>query len=243
MGMSISSVPGALAGATAAQSSAAEETENAIVAAQTPVEKCPSEIWEKVFSHLKNADTATLLACRETCPQFKYWVDKRTSLWSRMWKAGKLHAAVRDHHVDICQLIVGALHEKNPADKWGFTPLHKAARCGHLEICQIIVSEVTDKNPADKWGLTPLHAAAENGHFSIYLMIMNEVADKNPVDKLGHTPLHAAAYHGHLSICRPIVENVADKNPPNNFGRTPLDFAEMNGHTVIRDLLRDAMNN
>ena len=48
------------------------------------LEECPSEVWEHIFSFLRDADSKTLLACRATCVDFQYWVDQKTSLWSRV---------------------------------------------------------------------------------------------------------------------------------------------------------------
>jgi len=185
---------------------------------QNPLEKCPSEIWEMIFSCLKDADTSSLLACRETCHDFKYWVDKKASFWSRM----NLRKAVDDNNVDICWQILDNVQNKNPADNRGFTTLHWAAEKGHLEICRLILENVQDKNPANKDGITPLHRAARYGRLEICRLILENVQDKNPANNNGTTPLHQAAWYGQLETYRLILENVPDKNPADNRGFTPL---------------------
>jgi len=171
----------------------------------------PCEIWERIFSLLKTADTSTLLAGRETCRDFKYWVDTKTSLWSRM----SLYRAVQDkENLEICRLIIENVANKNPNFVHGFTPLHCAAGKGHLEICRLIIEYLEDKNPKYVFGeTTPLHQAAEEGHLEICRLIIENVDDKNPKDDNGLTPLYCAAEGGHLEICRLIIGNVEDKNP------------------------------
>ena len=130
----------------------------------------PCEIWERIFSLLKTADTSTLLAGRETCRDFKYWVDAETSLWSRM----SLHRAVQDEeNLEICRLIIENVEEKNPEDKRGRTPIRYAVDRGHLEICRLIIENVEDKNPKDDNGRTPLHWAAKGGHLEVCRLIKN----------------------------------------------------------------------
>ena len=122
------------------------------MAAEAPLNIFPCEIWERIFSLLKTADTSTLLAGRETCRDFKYWVDAETSLWSRM----SLHRAVQDEeNLEICRLIIENVEEKNPKDHYGVTPLHRAAKEGHLEICRLIIENVEEKNPKRDNGWTP----------------------------------------------------------------------------------------
>ena len=44
------------------------------------------------------------------------------------------------------------IDDKNPKDRFGWTPLHMAARNGHLSVCQLIVENVDDKIPTDNSG-------------------------------------------------------------------------------------------
>ena len=183
------------------------------------LEECPSEIWENVFSCLQDADTRTLTACRETCSNFKYWVDTRTSLWSRM----SLRRAAQENNVNICNKIIYKVHDKNPADEYGLTLMHWATYRGHLEIVRLFIDHVQDKNPADNSGLTPLHWAAELGHLEICRLIIENVRDKNPSDSNGLTPLSIAEREGHLDIFHLIRENVHNKNPVDQHGTSAQD--------------------
>ena len=55
----------------------------------TPPEIFPCEIWEVIFSHLRDADCQTLRDCRGTCRYFAIWVNTRTTFWNRisLWRA------------------------------------------------------------------------------------------------------------------------------------------------------------
>ena len=103
-------------------------------------------------------------------------------------------------HLDICQLIISNVKDKNPADDFGYTPLHLAISGGHLEVCMLIVESVKDKNPGDNFGNTPLHWAADLGHFLICQLMLDNAKDKNPKNNLGSTPLHYAAAKGNVDF-------------------------------------------
>ena len=200
------------------------------------LKECPSEIWEQVFSYLRDADMKTLLSCRATCSDFKYWVDKKTSFWNQI----PLAIAVIDNRMDICQLIVKNAAEKNPPyDPHLRTPLHAAAYLGHFEIFNNIIDSTEDKNPATTRQVTPLHLAAERGHFEICRSIIEKVEDKNPANIDGHTPLHEAANQGHFEICRLLIDSVHNKNPRDHHGITPLHMAAKVGSLETCQLFID----
>ena len=62
----------------------------------------PNEIWEKIFSCLRDADNQTLVACRETSSKFRYWVDKKTSYLARI----PLGDVVEANHVESFRLLL-----------------------------------------------------------------------------------------------------------------------------------------
>ena len=159
------------------------------MAPTSPQQKCPNEIWEKIFSYLKHEDKSSLLGCRETCSDFKFWVDKRTTFWDQM----PLKRAVEENNLAIVEVIMENAQDKNPADEDGWTPLHEAAKRGYLEIFSLIFENTQDKNPASTSGFTPLHLAAEDGHLDICRLIIENVQDKNPVNGGRETPLHERA--------------------------------------------------
>merc|ERR1712029_1128122 len=140
-----------------------------------------------------------LTNCRETCYDFKYWVDKRTSLWSRKLGHGltPMHRAVRNGDLEMCRLIVDNLQDKNPVDTMGWTALHRAVQNGHFEICRLIIENVKDKNPRGPLqGDTPMHWAVKLGRYDIFRLLFDNAQDKNPSNMHGITPMHWAAMNG-----------------------------------------------
>ena len=89
-----------------------------------------------------------------------------------------LHKAALNGHLEICELIVKYLEDKNPRNKDCVTPLQFAALSGHLAVCEHLLAPLGNKNPATNSGFTPLHAAAENGHSKVYELIMKSLETK-----------------------------------------------------------------
>merc|ERR1712126_167237 len=160
-----------------------------------------------IFLLLDEADDKDLLACRRVCTLFQDWIDKKTSLWSRM----SLRRAVSTNNIDCLRLIMKYSRAKN--DYIEETPMHWAAVEGNLEICQILIDTMEDKNPGDWDQVTPLHLAAQKGHLEVCRMITSNVEDKSPRTTTGLTPLHEAACYGHLEVCQLFLEMVENKNP------------------------------
>ena len=88
-----------------------------------------------------------------------------------------LHVAARKGLLEVCQLIIDSVQDKNPFDEDSKIPLHFAAKEGHLEVCQLTLNNVEDKNPAvDSCGLQmPLHEAAAAGRLEICHLILETV--------------------------------------------------------------------
>ena len=100
----------------------------------------------------------------QTPPSGSPYFDQPT----RQFGFTPLHYAAKDGHVQVCQLILAQVRDKNPEAIGGWTPLHSAADNGHLEVCRLIVSLLTrNKNPADDEGETPMDRAALGGHKAI----------------------------------------------------------------------------
>ena len=135
----------------------------------TPPEIFPNEIWEEIFSHLRDADSQTLKDCRETCRYFTTWVNTKTAFWNRM----SLKRAVEENSVDTCRQILLYAKDKNPRGYAGVTPLDLAAKKGHLEICRLIMDNVHDKNPLDNRGNTPQDRARRGRHHEVARLFEN----------------------------------------------------------------------
>ena len=154
-----------------------------------------------------------------------------------------LHWAADFGHVEIAQLIMSHVDEKNPADRDASTPLHAAAQNGHIKVVQLIMLCVHKKNPANKYGRTPLYWAAREGHAEVVQHILQNVEDKNPTNKDGQTPMHAAAFMGHVKVVKLILQTVEDKSPTDKHGNTPLHWAAGNGHVeVVKFIIQNVDN-
>merc|ERR1719391_1730579 len=80
-------------------------------------------------------------------------------------------------HLEICQLILDNVEDKNPADNYRITPLHEAARGGHLSVFKLLLEHSPEKNPKNSGGVTPFHFAAREGHSDICKLIEETVLD------------------------------------------------------------------
>ena len=85
-----------------------------------------------------------------------------------------LPTAASHGYLEICQLIIGQTHNKNPKDENETTPLHYAAYHGHSEVYRFILQSIEQqydrhgnntRNPQDSWGFTPLKLARRNGKY------------------------------------------------------------------------------
>ena len=108
-----------------------------------------------------------------------------------------IHYAAEYGHLEVCQLIIQTVDEKNPKNNEGRTPLHYAARWGKASICELIMKNIWNKNPKAFDGSTPLHEAAKAKQ----------------------------SHQDHLNVCKVLVENGADKNLTDQKGRTPIAYA------------------
>jgi len=200
------------------------------------------DIATAIFRAMAHFDTETLLKCRLMSTGWRDFIDKHTTLWSRMplWKAAE------ENRLDICETIVKYAKEKNPVRpifSTGWSVLHEAADEGLFEVCKLIIDQLDVKNPPDTLhGDTPLHEAAQNGHLDICRYIMDRVVEKNPTNISGRTPLHLAAISGQVEVCRLFLDTVDDVNPVDHFGDTPLSVAEDYGHEEICQMIRNKMN-
>ena len=112
--------------------------------------------------------------------------------------------AAKTGHIQVYKNLVKISDDKNPKDKYGWTPLHLAAEKGDIKMYILIAGMVEDRNPkaglkADLW--TPLHCAAKNGHFKMVELICSVVMEINPKDKNEKTPHNIAQIQGHGKIC------------------------------------------
>ena len=147
--------------------------------------------------------------------------------------------------LEICQILIDHLENKNPMNLGGYTPLHEAARYGYFEICMLIIETLIDKNPKSILGITPLHlaACAPSNSFEICKLIIATLDNKNPEDVNGTTPFHYAAEYGNTEVCKLIMKKLQNKNPTRNDGETPLHWAASSGKFETCRLIMETLEN
>ena len=70
-----------------------------------------------------------------------------------------LHYAALNNNLEVYEMIIHKIKDKNPSNGAGYTPLHFAARHGHFSIAELIVDNIEDLNPRNRIGQTPFDCA------------------------------------------------------------------------------------
>ena len=153
-------------------------------------------------------------------------------------KKTALHAAARQNHVKVVELLVKAYGNVDAADISGVTPLHVAAYHGYVKVVELLLNAGANPNAQNSKDETPLHEAAKKDHSSVIHLLLDAKADIELRDKKGHTVLHYAAESGDLSIVTLLLTEGADVNCRGGHEQTPLHVAADGGHyRVLRKLL------
>ena len=79
--------------------------------------------------------------------------------WLETGGLNALSQAARLGNMEAYKLISKELDEKNPRDKYGYTPLHYAVRHEKYNICQFITKNSQNLESLDQVGYTPLQLA------------------------------------------------------------------------------------
>ena len=61
-----------------------------------------------------------------------------------------LQLAAEAGHLEICQLIIDSVEDKNPGNPIYSTPLAAAVSIGHLQICKLIMNNIEEPEVSDK---------------------------------------------------------------------------------------------
>lgn len=182
-----------------------------------------------------------------------------TAIETSTSKQTPLHFAALKGFLQICELLIDCVENKNPLDFENCTPFHYAALCGHFHVVKLFIEKNVDVDMKTNDGSTALHFAAKCGHYKVCKLIIEVAKEINPKNDKGFTPLdlskkeeiidlilshayfeqyewtklHIAANTGNLGDCQEIVKHLKDKNPVESNGITPIHLAAMNGHVWI----------
>ena len=69
---------------------------------------------------------------------WKYTMERINYTNSKKGGVTAFHIAARNGSLEICELIIDHLEDKNPADYNGITPFHNASEKGHFDVCKVI---------------------------------------------------------------------------------------------------------
>ena len=133
--------------------------------------------WQKSVSKIPTATVRELF--NAVCQFYDEDPSRKNENWS------PLHIAVECGNLNLTQVIIAKIGDKNPKNNEGFTPLHFAAQNGHLELCQLVFNYTEEKNPRDNVGITPHYLAAQHGHFKVCEFFVKNCDEKNPKTRIG----------------------------------------------------------
>ena len=86
-------------------------------------------------------------------------------------------------NMEAYMLISKELDEKNPRDKYGYTPLHYAVRWERYNICQFITKNSQNLESLDQLGYTPLQVAESRGYKEISELLKTCIEEQNASKK------------------------------------------------------------
>ena len=161
------------------------------------LEKISSFQRIKLYSNLPDASIRKFLRKfdsdqSEVMANHVKMVYKKRFMFLKSARPYPFHFAAELGLLEICEMIMENMDEKNPKDHWGYTPLHRAAENGRLEVCKLIVGNLQcDKEMCKRYQY-----------------------DKNPKNDNYFTPLHMAGMNEHLQVCKLIIENICENPKP-----------------------------
>jgi ankyrin repeat protein len=153
--------------------------------------------------------------------------------------ATPLHAALRNGHSDVAQLLLQPEHkaDANARDNQNETPLHIASRRGDITAIQCLITSGAKMNAKNRDNETPLSFASSKGSLEAARLLLKHGADVDHKVTHGRTALHVAAEHGHYSVANLLLSNGADVDAKDRNDRTPLHVAADHGKVGVARLL------
>jgi ankyrin repeat protein len=88
-----------------------------------------------------------------------------------------LHAAARQGHCAVIELLVGAGVSPDALTVYGSTPLHWAAGHGHIEAVRTLLELGASTGIVNAGDLTPLQEAERSGHRHIVRLLMDRYSE------------------------------------------------------------------
>mmetsp|Transcript_12649 Transcript_12649/g.16324 ORF Transcript_12649/g.16324 Transcript_12649/m.16324 type:complete len:367 (+) Transcript_12649:114-1214(+) len=174
----------------------------------------------------------------------KYGADTKRIDWDststpfQLGKDGKdrwtpLHAAAREGHRKVCQMLIRAHSPIDSQNGWLRAPIHYAAEHGRRNIILLLLHHGANVNINDWQKYTPLHFAVLRGHRACVKALLEAGADPNARTLGNFSPLHLAAKRGRDDTTLMLLDYGSKVNAKAK-GSTPLHEAakECNPSTV-----------
>ena len=165
-----------------------------------------------------------------------YLISKRPAEMNVRGSYGTpLHAALRERHVDVAQLLLGHHVDVDVWDHNGNTPLHLAVNRGLLSVTHTLVEHNADINMRNDSGDTPLHRTVNGWYLKsektqdesldVLRFLLEHGADPDAKSDENLSPLHQAAYYGSAKGAQLMLEHGANIHARTGEGHTPLHRA------------------
>ncbi|KAH0556253.1 hypothetical protein GP486_005821, partial [Trichoglossum hirsutum] len=166
----------------------------------------------------------------------------QTLLESMGHEALLLHAAAREGHQDIIDLILQKGGQVNCGDNQHITPLHLAALNGHLETTKKLLEMGAFAECKSIHGLSPMHMAAQNGHVDVLRLLKGAGASMECQTHDAVQPIHLAAQNNNSAVIEELLLGQVDADCETTKKDTPLHFAASAGHSdIIRRLVSEGV--
>jgi len=152
------------------------------------------------------------------------------------YKESPVHAALREQHFQVAELLVAKGADVNAMSREGRTPLMFAAYRGSTGMVRLLLDKGANVNAAAGQG-TALHWAARWGQPGVAELLIARGADLEARYEHGGTPLHDAVAVGYEKVAALLLEKGADVNAKSGAGGMPLHDAVANRRKSIVELL------
>ena len=89
-------------------------------------------------------------------------------------------------------MLAAKMTNKNPQNKFGYTPLHYSIVGGQTEAAKCLIPMLDDVTIENIFGETALHIAAKRGNIKLLPLLATKMTNKNPQNRHGETPFDYA---------------------------------------------------